>query len=214
MFGALSIFISFLIIICSIIAGVLIAASGQSFLAIREIALNTRKENIIGSNYKALEIIGSIILVIGILVAIGGVGIGLIGIITPFSGTQVEISKTEKPIKETKNFGEKQAYINKIAIRNLRVSKSTFGSPGVFGEIKNVGDRTLKKVEITIYFLDKSGKPIFEEIYHPVLVTDFSLGDNEPLKSNYSRKFGYSTDDVPSEWAKKVRAKITNIEFE
>jgi hypothetical protein len=123
----------------------------------------------------------------------------------PLSGKEVEASrKTEV----------EQAYINKVEIRNLRVAKTISGDFGVFGEIKNFGDRILRKVEITIYFLDKNDKPIFEKSYNPVFVTKFSIGDNEPLKPNYSTKFGYGPDDVPSDWAQNVRAKITNIEFE
>lgn len=125
-----------------------------------------------------------------------------------------KLSVSGKEYEATGKTENKQAYINKVEIRNLKVSKSIIGDYGVFGEIKNLGDRTLREVEITIYFLDKDDKPIFEETYHPVLVTRFSLGDNEPLKPNYSTKFGYSPDNVPSDWAKKVRAKITNIEFD
>jgi hypothetical protein len=116
---------------------------------------------------------------------------------------------------EIENFKEKQTYIGKIKITKLKVAKSFLGGLGVFGELKNLGNRSLKEVEITIYFLDKNGKPIFEEVHYPVLVSEYSFGDiNKPLKLNYTRKFGYSTNDVPSDWAKKVRAKITNIEFE
>lgn len=128
---------------------------------------------------------------------------------------EIEASKKEKkPGEEMEKFKEKQAYIDKVVIRSLKVAKAISGDLGVFGEIKNLGDRTLKEVEITIYFLDKNDKSIFEKIHRPVLVTEFSFSDNDPLKPNYSRKFGYTTDDVPSEWAKKVKAKVTNIEFE
>ena len=125
---------------------------------------------------------------------------------------EIEASKKEKKLgEETEKFKEKQAYKDKVVIRSLKVA-SDFG---FLGEIKNLGDRTLKEVEITIYFLDKNNKSIFEKIYRPVLVTEFSFSDNDPLKPNYSRKFAYyTTDDVPSEWAKKVNAKVTNIEFE
>jgi len=128
----------------------------------------------------------------------------------------VEASEKIKHLdKEIKSFKEKQAYIDKVKITRLEVAKAVLRGLGVFGEIKNLGNRSLKEVEITIYFLDKNGKPIFEETYHPVLVTEYSFGDrNKPLKPNYTRKFGYSTDDVPSDWAKKVQAKITDIEFE
>jgi hypothetical protein len=57
--------------------------------------------------------------------------------------------------------------------------------------------------------------PIFEETYSPVWVSEYSFGvSNKPLKPNYSRRFGYSIDDVPSDWAKKIKAEITAIRFE
>jgi hypothetical protein len=57
--------------------------------------------------------------------------------------------------------------------------------------------------------------PIFEETYSPVWVSEYSFGtSNKPLKPNYSRRFGYSIDDVPSDWAKKIKAEITDIRFE
>jgi hypothetical protein len=78
----------------------------------------------------------------------------------------------------------------------------------------NRGDKTLKKVEITAYCLDKEGAVVHEETYHPVLVTDFSFGDNHPLKPNYGKTFGYKIDNAPSDWAKKVRVAVTDVEFE
>lgn len=128
---------------------------------------------------------------------------------------EVEGSKKPKEKrKDIEDLEQKQAYIDKVKILNLRVAEARFEGVGVFGEIKNTGDKTLTKVEITIYFLDKNDKPIFEKTYPHVSVSKFSIGDNEPLKPNYSTKFGYGPDDVPSDWAQKVRAKITNIEFE
>ena len=108
---------------------------------------------------------------------------------------------------------EKQAYIDKVKIVNLRVAKAVLDDWGVFGEIKNTGNRTLTEVEITIYYLDEYGNTIYEDDYHPVLISKWS-SDNKPLKPNYSEKFGYGTDDVPSEWSKKIKAYVTNIEFE
>lgn len=55
------------------------------------------------------------------------------------------------------------AYLPSVAVRNERVAKSTLGDDAVFGEIKNLGDRTLKEVELTIYGQDKDGKVIFEK---------------------------------------------------
>lgn len=90
--------------------------------------------------------------------------------------------------------------------------------PGVDFKIKNEGDRTLNRVTVNVVFYDENDKPIAEEEYNPVLVTEYSFGDNTPLKPNYiwqqERGRFYSADKVPSEWkAGKVTASITSIEF-
>lgn len=128
----------------------------------------------------------------------------------------VEASEKMKKLDNSiKSFKEKQAYVDNVKIGDLEVGKAVLGGLGVFGEVKNLGDRTLTKVEITIYFLDKDGNPIFEKTYCPVLVSEWSFGDRAQfLKSGYSRKFGVKADDVPSDWAKKVKVKVTDIEFE
>ncbi len=91
--------------------------------------------------------------------------------------------------------------------------------PGVTFKLKNNGDRTLDKVKVTVFFNDENGNIIFEEDYHPVLVSDYSLYDNKPLKPNYvwrnERGRFYSAKSVPSEWKTgDVTAKITDIEFD
>ena len=136
--------------------------------------------------------------------------------VLPSSSEKVEASEKTKDLDEgIENIGEKQAYINKVRIINLKATETIPEGLGVSGIIRNLGNRTLNKVEITIYFLDKDGWPIFEETYSPVWVSEYSFGtSNKPLNPDYSRRFGYSIDDVPSDWAKKVKAKITDIRFE
>jgi hypothetical protein len=108
---------------------------------------------------------------------------------------------------------EASAYMSSIGLVGVRVGDGLTGK-GVFGEVKNNGNRILSKVEITIYCLGDDNKPVFEKTYTPVLVSSFSLGDaNEPLKSGYSRKFGVRLDDAPSDWAGDVNVKITGVEF-
>lgn len=99
-----------------------------------------------------------------------------------------------------------------VEIRHVETGKSTLGDPGVFGEIKNVGDRTLAEVELTVYCLGADGAPVFEQTHHPVLASSMSFGDaSEPLKANYSRKFGYNLEDAPSDWAGKVKVEVTKV---
>lgn len=110
---------------------------------------------------------------------------------------------------------EQVAYLDKILVKNVSVGKSVLGETGVYGELKNAGDRTLKEVQITIYCLGANGKPVFEKTYHPVLVSEMSFGhDNQPLKPGYSRQFGVKMDDAPSDWSKKADVKVTKVEFQ
>jgi hypothetical protein len=130
----------------------------------------------------------------------------------------------EKTKKEIKSFEEKQVYIKNVVLYDLKAKyyKTYLEEkvPGVEFKLKNKGDRTLKEVEVTVYFKDANGTIIAEEDYHPVLVTKYSFsGDNKPLKPNYvwqmERGKFYKADSVPSEWKEgAVSAKITNIEFQ
>ncbi|MGA9813328.1 MAG: FxLYD domain-containing protein [Terriglobales bacterium] len=107
------------------------------------------------------------------------------------------------------------AYLTKVTVQKVQVSKSSLGDNAVFGEVKNTGDRTLKEVEVTIYCLDSGGKTIFEKPAFPVLVSDLGFGsNNQPLRPGYSRQFGVKLDDVPSEWSKKVDVKVTSVKPE
>lgn len=130
-------------------------------------------------------------------------------------------------IEETKDeialFQLKQEYIEKVQLYDLEAkyheNMFTGKEPGIRFKIKNNGDKTLKEVEVTVYFKDKNGEIVFEEDYHPVLVSEYSFTDSKPLKPNYVWSMGkykyYSAESVPSEWKEgAVTAKITNIEFE
>ncbi len=115
----------------------------------------------------------------------------------------------------------KDAYFKKIKINKLKAKYSTNlinqQIPGVDFTLKNNGDRILSQVEITVYFLDKNGDPIHEEIYTPVN-SDLRLGATKPLKPKYvwrvERGYFLPAKSVPSEWkVGKVKAEITNVEF-
>lgn len=126
--------------------------------------------------------------------------------------------------KEIGNYTAKQGYVDNIELYDLK--SAYYDSyldgkvPGVDFKIKNKGDKTLSKVEVTVYFKNADGTIIAEENYYPVLVSDYSIsGDNKPLKPNYiwqqERGKFYKADKVPSEWKEgAVSAKITDIEFE
>lgn len=110
---------------------------------------------------------------------------------------------------------EEVAYISNVAVGKVEVGKTVLDEPGVFGELKNNGDRILAKVEITIYFLDAQGNPVSEKTYTPVNegAQNFGMSDTSALKPRYARKFGYKADEAPSDWSKKVRVEVTKVGF-
>jgi len=118
---------------------------------------------------------------------------------------------------------EKDLYIaNSLRLYDLEAKymSSVFDGrvPGVLFKIKNEGDRSLDKVKVTVYFKDASGTVIAEEDFLPILVSQFFISDNKPLKPGYiwqmeSDRF-YSAKSVPSEWKEgSVDAEITDIRF-
>lgn len=137
-----------------------------------------------------------------------------------------EMVEAKEGLEETKEeineFEKKQDYIKNVELYELTARYfSTYSDekvPGVQFKLKNNGDKTLNEVEVTVYFKDADGTIIAEEDYHPVLVTEYSYGDNKPLKPNYiwqmERGKFYKADSVPSEWKEgAASAKITDIEF-
>lgn len=154
-----------------------------------------------------------------LLFGLGGVFVIMIIVGVASSAARRDTTATSgKPItaaiSKPKPSPEKE-YISKLEIKNIQIGTNIFDEVGVMGEVKNTGDKTLSKVKIIIYYLDKDGKPVGETDYYPVLVTDFGLGDAaDPLKPGYVRKFGCKASDAPSEWAKKVRIEVVEVEFQ
>ena len=131
---------------------------------------------------------------------------------------QSSINIIEKELAEQ---AIKQDYINNIEIFEFEAKRiDTYlnkNIPAVRFAIKNNGNRSLDKVEITVYFYDWDDNPIFEETYLPVLVSEYSYSNNDPLKPNYIRrqKSGkyYTIDQLGPEWSGKANAIVSDIRF-
>lgn len=129
-----------------------------------------------------------------------------------------------KAEREWAAYKEKRDYIRNVQLYDFRAQK--FRSyldervPGVEFKLKNLGDRTLNEVEVTVYFKDAEGNVIHEHAYNPVLVSKYAFGrENQPLKPKYvwQMEHGhfYKATSVPSEWKEgAATATVTNIEFE
>jgi hypothetical protein len=170
----------------------------------------------------AIASIPALIILVVLGVALSALAVGLFsslsGLFHPGGTTAEKIGATASSVASNKPPApspEEAAYLSKVLIRGVSVGKSVLDETGVFGEIKNAGERTLKEVEITIYCLGADGKPVFEKTYHPVMVSEFNFdASRQPLKPGYSRQFGVKMDDAPSDWNHKVDVKVTHIEFQ
>ncbi len=178
---------------------VLTAATGVLSPICALIELAAKRKNL--SLYIMLPTLG--------LIMVGLVVFGLVGTME-----MKQLAESTPAAKVEQGDPEKRTYFDKVVVRKIRIRKSILDETGVYGEIKNTGDQSLRKVEITIYCLDRSGKPIFEKAYHPVLVSKYSFTESTPLRPNYSRKFGVKLDDAPSDWAGKVRIEVSDLEFQ
>jgi hypothetical protein len=90
--------------------------------------------------------------------------------------------------------------------------------PGVLFKLRNNGEKSLDRVEVTVYFKDGNGNVIAEEDFHPVRVSEYSLNDNKPLRPGYIWQVEqgryYTAKQVPSEWKEgSIEASITDIRF-
>lgn len=102
---------------------------------------------------------------------------------------------------------ESEKYVDKLKIISLKGSTYEH-TRDVFvkGEVKNIGNRTVEKYIIMVYFLDKKGNPIYEEKYKRPYAN---------LKPNYIKKFIISSSSIPDEWKKKrkLKAEITFVKL-
>lgn len=90
--------------------------------------------------------------------------------------------------------------------------------PGIWFRLKNLGTKTVTRVEVTVYFKDASGKNVSEEKFYPVSVSQFN-SDSKPLKPGYIWQMEdghfYAAKNVPTEWREgKVELEITDLSFE
>jgi tetratricopeptide (TPR) repeat protein len=108
---------------------------------------------------------------------------------------------------------------NHVEILNLKVlPDDRRAGPGtsVSGKILNNGHRTLREVEVTVYFVSENGQVVAQKVYRPVPATDLTYRTEMGyLQRGYVREFGYILDDpLPPTWSGRAQALITNIEFE
>jgi hypothetical protein len=148
--------------------------------------------------------------------ALAGFGKGMRGI---WGGDKDSKSMPAGKVVEAQKSKEATEYIQNSMIAydvSSRYQKDIVDGKvaAVFGKLKNNGNRTLKRVEVTAYFLDGAGNVIFENSF-PAVFTGSMMSHDSPLKPNYIKEFGFKAKNCPTEWSEgKVKLAITDAEFE
>jgi len=118
----------------------------------------------------------------------------------------------------------RKAYLSSVKLYAFKAStidtREGRNIPAVRFKIRNQGDRTLSKVEVTVYLKNSFDKIIAERVFHPVVVSPYPLwGHDTPLRPGQTwqlrRGKWYTIKDAPSEWEiGNAEAAITYIEFQ
>lgn len=134
-----------------------------------------------------------------------------------------DIAEGTKFITEAKaSYETKQAYFSKIEINNFKAERiNTYTAknvPAIRFDIKNVGEKTVNLIELTVYFQNKEGKTIFENKYYPVNTESYSSNVRQALKSGYVREMPrnqyYTLENTLSDWdVKNTCIEVTDLEL-
>ena len=80
-----------------------------------------------------------------------------------------------------------------------------------YGTVKNNGSKTVDKVKVAVYYLNKSGKRIGEDSGWSIFKT--LKGKPDLLKPGDAKDFQFLIVNTNPEWFGKIEAKVTDIEF-
>lgn len=179
---------------------------------------------------KSPPIVIAIIITVSALAFMGGLATGA----WLYSGTNnkgEKVAKETKPIKEptnsvASNTDSSVDYADKIQILNAKASwANTYSGRevGVDLKVKNIGDKTVTDLAITVFFLDEAGNPIHEDDFSVASSGDLARTtaliydlDVSPIRPNYIRDLrNLSSKNVPTDWkGGTVRAKVKRVELE
>lgn len=82
------------------------------------------------------------------------------------------------------------------------------------GKVKNLGDQVLSRVEVTVYFSSRSGKPIGEIKYYPIRYYKFIIGSRgEPLKPRHEMDFSYTCEECSPGLFENYEAEVSDVAF-
>ena len=127
------------------------------------------------------------------------------------------IEKTKEIIFEEE---EKEDYFKKVELYDLEQNLLNNGGEVltvIRFKLKNEGERTLKRVQVTVYLKDSDKNIIANEVFYPIADLATAVPITEPLKpgNTYQPKANkwYIINPPEEPTARYIEAKVTGIEF-
>lgn len=89
------------------------------------------------------------------------------------------------------------------------------GHISITGKLKNRGSKTVTYLKLVVYLKDADGNRIAEDDFQVVYVNDWGIGNDKPLKPNYSININLPWLDPPDGWEEgSFDYQITELRFE
>lgn len=105
----------------------------------------------------------------------------------------------------------------KISLRyanSIEKTKDLREIPVLSGTIRNRGNKSLSKVEITLFFIDKYDNSFKEKQFYPVKYYKFIVGSNgQLLEPGQQVKYYYPCEECRKHWFDNYEVEITDIRF-
>ena len=87
-------------------------------------------------------------------------------------------------------------------------------SKGIFGLLKNNGDKTISQVELKFKLLDNDNKPVGEFVAQTINSSSLTSMPSKPLKTNHESNFAIPLHlKIPDAWGGKFDVTISDIKF-
>jgi hypothetical protein len=128
-----------------------------------------------------------------------------------FPGHAGEVNRTVDIIdKRLALLDDEQQYSSRITMSNLRRQTGTVGgldlpADGVFGEVRNHGQRIVGLLTLRLDLLDNAGRPVGD-----VTATIASPGKSEPIPPGSVRQFGVAVGHPHAAWT-AVRGAVKSL---
>lgn len=138
------------------------------------------------------------------------------------SGIQAAEAGVADATAQMQDFAEKTEYIKHIEITEFVAKRiDTFldkNVPAVRVSLKNNGNRSLDRVTVIVFFQNEQGNTIYEKEYSPVLVSNYSLRGDTPLRPGYVKEMErdkyYTLDSNLSEWKEgEATVRVVDLVF-